>query len=347
MKTYKHIWDDFISEENFDFACKNSQKNGKQNRQRQVRDFNEDRDENLNKVRQSVINGTFHTSLYREKTIYEPKERKVYILPYNPDRIVQHAVINVLKPIMTNLFIENTYSCIENRGQIKASLKCCEYVRNYDYCLKCDVKKFYPSINQNILSSMLHRIIKDDRFMAVVDDIIFSFKDEENPYHNIPIGNFTSQWFGNYYLTKLDNFVLHELKCGKYERFCDDFMLFSNDKAYLHDYRKKIEVFLKEELDLEFSKSDVFHTKQGVDFCGYRHFKKYKLVRKSTAKRIKQRVKYIRDNLDNNDINILESKLASVKGVTNHACTHHFMDSLGYEELEKQIKRRKTECLMN
>lgn len=177
--------------------------------------------------------------------------------------------------------------------------------------------------------------------MAVVDDIIFSFENKENPYHNIPIGNYTSQWFGNFYLTKLDNFVLHELKCGKYERFCDDFLLFSNDKAYLHECRKKIEVFLKEELDLEFSRSDVFNTKQGVDFCGYRHFKKYKLVRKSTAKRIKKRVKFVKDNLDTENPSLLESKLASVKGVTKHACTHHFIDSLGYDELVKEVKRRK------
>ena len=334
MKTYKHLWEQFISEENFEIACRNSQKNGKKNKQKQVRDFNENRDENLNKVRKSVIDGTFHTSKYKSKVIYEPKERTVYMLPYSPDRIVQHAVINVLKPILTNLFIENTFSCIEERGQIKASLKCCEYVRKYDYCLKCDIKKFYPSINQKILSDMLHRIIKDEKFMTIVDDIIFSFKDEDNPNCNIPIGNFTSQWFGNFYLTKLDNFVLHGLKCGKYERFC-------NDKAYLHECRKKIKVFLKEELDLEFSRADVFKTKQGVDFCGYRHFKKYKLVRKGTAKRIKKRVEYVKDNIDKKDPEYLESKLASVKGVTRHACTYNFIKSLNYDELVEEVKRRK------
>ena len=129
------------------------------------------------------------------------------------------------------------------------------------------------------------RKIKDAKFMALVDGIIFSFPGGKN----CPIGNYCSQWFGNYYLSFLDNYVKHELKCADYERFCDDFILFSNDKNYLNDCREKIRAFLKDELDLEYSKCDLFKTKQGVDFCGYRHFGKYILLRKSTAKRIKRR----------------------------------------------------------
>lgn len=173
MKSYNNLWDKFISEENFELAMKNSQKHKKN--QRQIRLFNNNPKENLEQIRQTVINGDFHTSPYKEKKIYEPKERIIYKLPYNPDRIVQHAVMNVLKPIMTNLFIENTYACIEGRGTHSASRKCAEMTRQHRYCLKCDIRKFYPSINQGILSEMLHRIIKDKRFMGVVDDIVFSF----------------------------------------------------------------------------------------------------------------------------------------------------------------------------
>lgn len=207
MKTYKNLWETFISKENFDLAYRNSIKN--KAKQKQVRKFKEDAENNLEAVRQLVISGGFHTSEYQKKKIYEPKERIIYKLPYAPDRIVQHAVINILKPILLNKFIENSYACIEGRGQLKASQKCAEYVRRNKYCLKCDIHHFYPSINQKILSDMLHRFIKDERFMAVVDDIIFSF---EGGY-NCPIGNFCSQWFGNFYMTVVDNFILHELKC--------------------------------------------------------------------------------------------------------------------------------------
>lgn len=345
MKTYNDLWDKFISKENFEIACENSQKHGKK-KQAQIVAFNKNREENLKKVRQLVIDGKFHTSEYRERTIYEPKERTIYILPYAPDRIVQHAVMNILSPILLSKMIDNTYSCIVGRGQIKASLKCSEYVRKYDYCLKCDIRKFYPSINQIKLSEMLHRIIKDDKFMAVVDDIIFSFKDKEKPLKNIPIGNYTSQWLGNYYLTRLDNFVYHELKCHGYERFCDDFMLFSNDKTYLHYCRNKISEFINTQLDLEFSKADVFHTKQGVDFCGYRHFKNYVLVRKNTAKRLKRRVRRIKKKLDNDDcdIELVQGQLASGNGVMSHACTHHLRVALDYDKLTKLAMERSKLC---
>ena len=173
MKTYNNLWDKFISKENFEIACHNSQKRKK--KQRQIREFNKNSEENLERVRQSVVNGTFHTSPYKKKTIYEPKKRTIYKLPYNPDRIVQHAIMNILKPIMLNQFIENSYACIEERGTHKASRKCAELTRKFKYCLKCDIRKFYPSIEQANLSNMLHRIIKDVRFMDVVDDVVFSF----------------------------------------------------------------------------------------------------------------------------------------------------------------------------
>lgn len=97
--------------------------------------------------------------------------------------------MNILKPILINLFIENSFACIEGRGQLKASQKCAEFTRKYKYCLKCDIHKFYPSINQYILSAMFHRIIADEKFMEILDDVIFSF---EGGY-NCPIGNYCSQ----------------------------------------------------------------------------------------------------------------------------------------------------------
>lgn len=322
MKSYNHLWEDFVNKENFESAYKNSIK-GK-GRQRQVVEFKKNKEENLEKVRQLVISGKFRTSKYREMKIFEPKERIIYKLPYAPDRIVQHAVMNVLKPVLTNLFIKETYACIEGRGQHKASLKCSEYVRKNEWCLKCDIRKFYPSINQRILSEKLHRIIKDEKFMAILDDIIFSF----GGGYNCPIGNYCSQWFGNYYLSFLDNFVKHELKCKCYERFCDDFLLFSNDKAFLSGCRIRIKDFIEKELDLKFSKCDLFRTKQGVDFCGYRHFRKYVLLRKSTAKRIKKRFARIARNKSRLAPEYVQGMTASAYGWLKHCCSYNFWRKL-------------------
>lgn len=335
MKTYKHLWEKLITEENFEIAYRNSIKH--KGGQRQVQIFQENVAENLEKVRQLVISGNFHTSKYCAKIIYEPKERVIYKLPYNPDRIVQHAIMNILKPILTNLFIENSFACIEGRGTHAASLKCSEYTRKYKYCLKCDIRKFYPSINQRVLSDMFHRIIRDDRFMEIIDDIIFSF---EGGY-NCPIGNYCSQWFGNFYLTVLDNYVLHDLKCKGYVRYCDDFLLFDNSKEYLQDCRWKIKQFLWDKLELSFSKDDVFPTKRGVDYCGYRSFGKYVLLRKSTAKRIKRRVKKIDEKINTGDIDICKTQgqLASAHGQLKHCCSHHLADSIGLYEKIDAVKR--------
>lgn len=336
MKTYKHLWEQFITEDNFELAYKNSIK--RKGNQRQIKKFKEDVKGNLEKVRQLCITGQFHTSKYKEKKVYEPKERIIYKLPYSPDRIVQHAIMNVLKPILSNLFIENSFACVDNKGPHKASTKCTEFTRKYKYCLKCDIKKFYPSINQQILSDMFHRIIKDTKFMALIDDIIFSF----DGGYNCPIGNYCSQWFGNFYLTKLDNFVLHELKCGAYVRYCDDFLLFSNDKRYLNDCKKKIARFLADNLELTFSKASIFNVKQGVDYCGYRSFGKYVLLRKSTAKRIQRRFRKINKLMEYEQINTvrIRGQIASASGQLKHCCGYHLRQALDIDNLIKRLDRK-------
>lgn len=129
--------------------------------------------------------------------------------------------------------------------------------------------------------------------------------------------------------------MLHELKCGKYVRYCDDFLLFSNNKDYLKECRKRITEYLKEELMLEFSKAEIFNTKQGVDFCGYRDFKDYVLLRKSTAKRIRKRITKI-DELNDRTI----GQLASAKGQLRHCCSYNFRKSIGLERrINGQLKR--------
>lgn len=339
MKTYKNLWEKFKSKENFEIAFINSIK-GK-SKQKQVIKFMKHKKQNLQKVRRYAISGHYHTSDYIEKVIYEPKKRVIYKLPYSPDRIVQHSIMNVLKPILTNLAIENSFACVEGRGPQKASLKCSEYVRKYKYCLKCDIRKFYPSIDQDILSSKLHRIIKDDKFMQIVDEIIYSYKHPYGFKKNCPIGNYCSQWFGNFYLSFLDNYILHALKPGGYERYCDDFLLFDDDKKKLQDSKMLIERFLWDELELEYSKATLFTTAiQGVDFCGYRHFKHYKLLRKTTAKRLKKRYRTIKTNLSSDFIDPTTAlgQLASGNGLLKHACTYHLRKFIDHDNLFDTIK---------
>lgn len=273
---------------NFKLASEKSSK-GKSNYE-EVIEFNKNEENNLVKLSDDVLNQRYTTGKYRKKIVYEPKERIIYILNY-PHRVVQHALINKLEPIFVGMFIKDTYACIKGRGMHKASLRTTEFIQHNKYCLKMDIRKFYPSINQDILYSMFERKFKDKGLLWLIHDIVFSF-----PGHkNIPIGNLTSQWFGNFCMAALDRYIKEDLKIKCYIRYCDDFLLFSNDKAELQRAKFAIIKFLKEDLDLELSKCDLFPVSRGVDFMGYRHFKDYLLLRKSTAKRNKKKLPIVYD----------------------------------------------------
>lgn len=319
MKSYGgNLFESIVEKDNFKVAQQLSRQ-GK-SRRKEIQIFESNLDENLKEIRQLVINKKFHTAKYRSKKIYEPKERIIYILPYAPDRIVQHAIMNILVPYMEKMFITDSFACITGRGQTRASLRTMEAVRRNKYCLKCDIHHFYPSINQNILSEMYHRKFRDKDFLYLMDDIIFSFPGG----YNCPIGNYTSQWNGNFYLTPLDTFCKHELRIRDYIRYCDDFLLFSDDKAYLHDCRKRIEDFIGK-YELTYSKADVFSVKQGIDFCGYRHFDNYILLRKSTAKKEIKRLKELPGEFESGLItkDKMRSTIDSIMGWQKHANTHN------------------------
>ena len=254
--------------------------------QNTVKNFELNLEENLLAIQQSLINKTFTTSSYKTKIITEPKKREIFVLPFAPDRIVQHALLNVLEPIWDKLFIFDSYACRKGKGIHKGSSRTMRAVRNNKYCLKMDIKKFYPSIDHDILYSIVQKKIKCLDTLWLIKDIIYSIGGEKN----VPIGNFTSQWFGNLYMNEVDQWLKHQHKIKYYVRYCDDFCVYSNDKKYLHQIAKAVEEYLDKNLKLCFSKCDVFPVIQGVDLLGYRHFPEYILLRKSTAKRVKKRL---------------------------------------------------------
>lgn len=328
MKTWKNLWEQFISEDNFQTAYLKAIR--RKNYQKQVQNFQSNAVYNLEQLRDSVINGKYHTSNYQSKIIFEPKKRTIFILPFK-DRIVHHAIVNVLEPYYERYMIADSYACIKGRGQQAASLRCMEAVRRNEFCLKCDIHHFYPSIRHDLLFAQYQKKIRDEKYLSILKDNIFSFGGNRN----VPIGNLTSIWHGNFFLTPMDLMCKHELKIRDYMRYCDDFLLFSNDKAYLHKCRKQLEEFLHDVLDLEFSRSDVFNVKQGVDFLGYRHFKKYILVRKSTAKRMRKKIeelpnKYIAEKIT---LEQFRSVLESVAGWISHANAHNLSEKMKIDEL--------------
>jgi hypothetical protein len=239
--------------------------------------------------------------------------------------------MNVIEPIWDRMFIFDSYACRQGKGIHAGSKRTMEFVRRNRYCLKCDVSKFYPSVVHDILFEIVQRKIKCKGTLWLFEDIIYSFPGGKN----VPIGNYTSQWLGNLYLNELDQLLKHQYHIRDYIRYCDDFLLFHDDKKYLGDMAKVIEAFLAERLQLQFSKCDLFPVSRGVDFLGYRHFKDYILVRKSTAKRVKKRLKRLPVLLEKGIITKEQyrSSLASTMGWLKWANSYNLRVSLEIDKL--------------
>ena len=316
MKRYKKLWDEFISMENIDLAAKKAVKSKKN--KNSVKYFLHNRERLLKELQESLINGSFNTSRYKIRTIYEPKKRDIYILPLYPDHIVHHALINVVGPIWQSTFVKDSFACIPGKGLHRASLRTMDYMRKNKYVLQCDIRKFYPSIDHETIYKIIKKKIGDERLLSVLHNIIFSVGGDTN----LPIGNLTSQWMGNVYLNEVDHFVKEVLHCKCYIRYCDDFLLFGNDKAQLHQWKDLLRDFIGKRLKLAFSKSAVYPTKRGVAFIGYRHFKNFLILRKYGAKKIRQNVCNIAKYHDRSEH--AERQLAAYYGWTKWCKSYNY-----------------------
>jgi hypothetical protein len=285
-------------------------------RNKEIRRFLEDVPQNTESVRNLLLSGDFSTSRYRHRTIFEPKMRELSVLPFSPDRIVHHALMNIAIPIWDKMFITDSYACRQGYGLHKASAKAMEFVRRKKYCLQCDIRRFYPNIRHDVMMNCVKKKIRDGKVLGVMENII-----ESVPNPGMPIGNFCSQWFGNLYLHEMDMFVKHSLGVKEYLRYADDFCLFSNDKKQLGEWREKLREFLGGKLRLMFSYAEIMPTADGIDFCGYRHFPGYVKMRKNTLIRQMRRMRVL-SGLDPGKIcgdDHLRGQLASLVGWCKHA----------------------------
>ena len=252
--------------------------------------------------------GTYKTSRYTTYKIYEPKERIIFRLPYYPDRITHHAIMNIMEPIWVKIFTRDTYSCIKGKG-IHALLKKLRSDLNKDkqgtkYCLKMDIKKFYPSINHSILKQIIRKKLKDKCLLALLDEIIDSAD-------GVPIGNYLSQFFANLYLAYFDHWVKEELKVKYYYRYADDIVLLSDSKQQLRNWLLAIKIYLRVVLDLRLKDNyQIFPVdSRGVDFVGYVCYHNYTKLRKSIKKKMLRTI-----SNDKQDKATLDRKLASYFG---------------------------------
>jgi len=244
-------------------------------------------DKNLNsyiyRLNQSLIYKTHRTSEYDIDTrIERGKERIIYKLPYFPDRILHHAILQVVQPILEQTYIKDTYQSIKGRGIHKAKDRMelfLKDVNNTQYCLKLDIKKYYPSVDNGILKKLIRKKIKCKDTLSLLDEIIDSTK-------GLPIGNYTSQTFGNFYLSYFDHWIKEDKNIKYYIRYADDMTILHNNKHYLHKLKNEIEYYLKNELNLTLKENwQIFPVnKRGIDFLGFKFYHTHTLLRDSIKK---------------------------------------------------------------
>jgi len=291
MKRYGNLYPEMWSMENIKLAHINARK-GKAHYQ-EVQMVNANEEYYLSKIQDMLKDKTFTNSEYKIFIKNDNgKEREIYKLPYFPDRIIHHCIMNVLEPIWVNTLITDTYSSLKGRGihkgvnRITKSLKDKE---NTTFCLKMDVRKFYPSIDHNILKTIIRQKIKDNDVLWILDKIIDST-------HGVPIGNYLSQHFGNLYLSGLDHYMKEQMGCKYYFRYCDDIVILHSDKTHLSKLQIEVSNYLENQLNLTLKNNwQIFPVdKRGIDFLGYCFYHDHILLRKSISIKFKQRMTQIK-----------------------------------------------------
>lgn len=323
MKRVGNLYEQIISKENLELADKKARK-GKA-KQQGVIIHDKNREENIDKLHEMLKIRTYRTSAYQKFLIYEPKEREIYKLPYFPDRILHHAVMNVMKPIFVSCFTADTYSCIEKRGihaAQKAVQKALRDKEGTQYCLKLDIKKFYPNIDHEILKGLLRRKVKDQDLLWLMDEIVDSAD-------GVPIGNYLSQYFANFYLTYFDHWLKEQKGVKYYFRYADDIVILAESKEYLHSILADIRIYLYSELKLEIKKNcQVFPVEsRGIDFVGYVFYHGYTRLRKSIKKRFARSISKRRNR----------KSIAAYYGWAKHANTVNLLNKLLHDN--KKIQR--------
>lgn len=345
MKRHSHpidndsctLWDAICSMDNLKAAHKNAKK-GKGWYQ-EVKQVDSNPEYYLGLLQNMLINKTYHTSEYQ--TFYKTegnKERLIYKLPYFPDRICQWAVLQVIEPILLRNFTADTYSAIPGRG-----IHLCFYrlqeamqkdVKGSQYCLKIDAKQYYPSIDHAILKEKYRRLFKDDDLLWLLDEVIDSTPGEAG----IPIGNYLSQYSGNFYLSAFDHWIKEVKGVKHYFRYMDDIVILHESKEYLHRLRKEIDEYFHTKLKLTIKENwQVFPTfKRGLDYVGYRSFLEYTLLRKSTCKTFKAKMVAInKKRLNGEELSYSEwCSINSYKGWLKH-CDSYRLQEKYMKPLEK------------
>lgn len=251
-------------------------------------------------LQKQLIEKTYLPKKYSYFLIQEPKERIISVASFR-DRVVHHAIVNILEPIYEKSFIFDSYATRKNKGTHKAIKKSQEYLKNNKWYFKSDISKYFENINHEILLQILGRKIKDQKLLDLIEKIIRNHSIQNK---GLPIGNLTSQFFANVYLDSFDHFIKEQLKQKYYIRYMDDFVIFSNSKEELKKIREKIKTYLFEQLNLILKEKATYINQRnnGLTFLGARVFESTIRINPENLKRSLKKLNLRKKEFKNNKI---------------------------------------------
>jgi len=329
---FTHNYDSIISLENLLEAWKEFVR-GKRSR-KDVQEFELHLMSNVTMLHNDLISKTYRHSPYEAFNISDPKPRNIHKARVR-DRLLHHALYRTLYPFFDKVFISDSYSCRKDKGTHKAMNRFRSFAYQVSdnhtktvWVLKCDIKKFFASIDQETLIKILEQYISDRDIILLLSQIVGSFNSGKND-KGLPLGNLTSQLLVNIYMNEFDQFVKHKLKAKHYIRYADDFVVLSHNKSWLEELLSKIADFLFEQLKLNLhpDKISIRTLTSGVDFLGWVHFTDHRILRTVTKKRMFR-------NLETND---KPEVLGSYLGLLSHGNTSRLKEKVTNSSLLEMI----------
>ena len=334
MKRIANLWPELVSFTNLLKAARNASR-GKRHLANVAR-FRFRLEDELIQLQDELESKTYQPGQYRTFEIFEPKRRMISAAPFR-DRVVHHALCNVLEPVFEKSFVFDSYACRKGKGTHAAVDRAQQYTRCNAFVLKCDLRKFFPSVDHEILKTVIRRKIKDTSVLWLVETIIDASNVQEtidgwfpgddlltplDRRRGLPIGNQTSQFFANVLLNPLDHFFRDHLNVAGYARYVDDFLVFGNDKEQLSDIRNRCRSFLETyRLRLHPQKSVISRTEFGFPFLGIRVFPNHRRLPRQNLVRARQRLRSMQEKFQAGDATLPEirQRLMSWHGHVMHA----------------------------
>lgn len=310
--TYDNLYPKLCSYENLLLAFKKARK--RKSLKPYVIEFEANLEDNLKQLQKELVTETYKPAPLKSFVISEPKTRKISKSHFR-DRVVHHAICNLIEPIFENIFIHDSFANRKGKGVHSALKRFDKFKRKVSrnksvvcYVFKADIRQYFETVDHEILIKILSNKIKDGKLINLIRKILTNYN-SKIPGKSMPLGNLTSQFFANVYLNELDYFVKHKLKAKYYLRYVDDFVILHNSKYALERYKHLIKEFLKTQLKIALhpNKCKITPLSRGVGLLGYRVFYHHKLLRKSNLRKFQMKFSnlkesYFAKSIDKRDI---------------------------------------------